>query len=470
MDRTALFEKQHTMSIPLRIICVLLIIIATSCGDQSSEFGNTTTEQPASASFSIIWRTDPSDQASENLSPAREAISGDCAGIGVATVECLVYDGVSMRLLTTGSWDCSAGQGVMDDIPPGMNRQFVVLGLSGNGQITYRGQAANGVDFNPGQFVDVGYIEASPFVPSLPDTGQTESFTDTFGEDSDYPPRQPHLYTKLDDDGHVLDDDATVWAMVRDEVTGLIWEVKTADGGTHDVNGLYTWQAAQDDFIAQLNSDNFGGHSDWRLPSLKELFGIVHIGVKDPAIDQAYFPLIATATIGYWASTSYFDDPSQAWRTAFLYGDIYYSPKTDTKYAMAVRGAEYSYSLVDNGDGTVTDNTTGLMWLQAEPGPMTWDAALTYCENLSEAGYDDWRLPNIRELQSIVDYSVYDPSINETYFPDTESNDYWSSTTYLEDASWAWDINFLNGDLFTTPAVKSNSDYVRAVRYVNPDN
>jgi Protein of unknown function (DUF1566) len=55
--------------------------------------------------------------------------------------------------------------------------------------------------------------------------------------------------------------------MVRDDVTGLVWEVKTYDDSIHDKDNLYTWQDAQDVFIAQLNSDNFGGHSGWRLPT-----------------------------------------------------------------------------------------------------------------------------------------------------------------------------------------------------------
>ena len=73
----------------------------------------------------------------------------------------------------------------------------------------------------------------------VPDTGQTQSYTDTFGEDSDYLINPPS-YTKLDANGNDLPNDATEWIMVRDNVTGLIWEVKTNDGSVHDKGKTYT--------------------------------------------------------------------------------------------------------------------------------------------------------------------------------------------------------------------------------------
>ncbi len=120
----------------------------------------------------------------------------------------------------------------------------------------------------------------------------------------------------------------------------------------------------------------------------------------------------------------------------------------------------------DNNDGTVTDSNTGLMWQQAtSDSQMTWEQAISWCENLELAGYSDWRLPNIKELASIVDYSTYRPAINETYFPGTMSSSYWSSTTwsYAFGTSNVWRINFEYGN-DAPDSNKSNANYVRAVR------
>ena len=122
-------------------------------------------------------------------------------------------------------------------------------------------------------------------------------------------------------------------------------------------------------------------------------------------------------------------------------------------------------AFVDNGDGTVTDTVTGLMWQQATDGSMNWNEAISHCEGLTLAGYDDWRLPNRRELRSIVDYSKYNPAIDTGYFPGMLSSDYWSSTTVLDPyygTSYALGVDFSSGgDL---PYVKSNDYYVCAVR------
>ena len=120
--------------------------------------------------------------------------------------------------------------------------------------------------------------------------------------------------------------------------------------------------------------------------------------------------------------------------------------------------------MIDNDDGTVTDKTTGLMWQQETPDAMTWKQALSYCEKLSLAGYTDWRLPTIRELINIVDYSRYIPAINTKYFPDAQSAFYWSSTTFAYGTSDAWGVNFDYG--YVNFGNKSLSYYVRAVREI----
>jgi hypothetical protein len=182
-----------------------------------------------------------------------------------------------------------------------------------------------------------GTNNSSAATRSLPDTGQTTSYTDTFGEDSDYTIIPPH-YTKLDAAGNDLPDSATIWTMVRDDVTRLIWEVKTDDGGIHDRDNTYNWYDAQDVFITQLNSDIFGGASDWRLPTIKELSTLVHADTYAPAINTAYFP--QTSSSGYWASTAFADYMPRAWEVHFFVGGVV-SPgnKSFSVCVRAVRGA-----------------------------------------------------------------------------------------------------------------------------------
>jgi len=98
-------------------------------------------------------------------------------------------------------------------------------------------------------------------------------------------------------------------------------------------------------------------------------------------------------------------------------------------------------SYMDNGDGTVTDANTGLMWQQGEAGSMNWEDAITCCEGLSLAGYTDWRLPNIKELESITDDSLYNPPIETNYFPEAHTSHYWSSTIFA--AGWTTTISRL---------------------------
>ena len=295
----------------------------------------------------------------------------------------------------------------------------------------------------------------------LPDTGQTQDYTSIFGEDSDYLINPPS-YTKLDENGNDLPDSATEWIMVRDNVTGLIWEKKTDDGSIHDRDNQFDWYDALGVFISEVNGTNFGGHSDWRMPSKKELASTTDLGKYVPSINRNFFP--NTLSSSYWSSTTFAGSTGEAWSVRFHYGHDDYDYKSFSYYVRAVRGGQAGSldHLVNNGDNTVTDTVTGLMWQQSTDEKMEWETAISHCEGLMLAGYDDWRLPNRRELSSIVDYSTYSPAINTTYFPDTLSSYYWSSTTNAYNADYAWNVYFDDGDGYSSS--KLGSYYARAVR------
>ena len=135
----------------------------------------------------------------------------------------------------------------------------------------------------------------------------------------------------------------------------------------------------------------------------------------------------------------------------------------DHDYQPSASQPSYTY----NSDGTTTDSRTGLMWLKDantynSGTSQTWESALSGCESFTYANYTDWRLPNIRELESIVNAQNSSPAINTTYFTNTQSGYYWSSTTYVPDTTYAWYVPFSSG--YVGANGKANNYYVRPVR------
>jgi len=99
-------------------------------------------------------------------------------------------------------------------------------------------------------------------------------------------------------------------------------------------------------------------------------------------------------------------------------------------------------NLIIRVDGTVKDKKTGLIWQQETIGPMSWKDALLYCQNLSLGGFHDWRLPNIKELSSIVNLNRVNPAIDNNVFNDTMSFFYWSSTSSAYNTGCALGVYF----------------------------
>jgi hypothetical protein len=195
----------------------------------------------------------------------------------------------------------------------------------------------------------------------------------------------------------------------------------------------------------------------------------VHWGLYSQTINKVYFPDVVD--IYYWSSTTYASSTDNAWAVLFRNGGIVTNrnDKSDSYSVRAVRGEPWALAdFVDNGNGTVTDTATGLMWQQAESDEMWWEEAVTYCEQLELAGYDDWRLPNINELQSIVDYnkvaSEEDPAIDTNFFPNLLGNSYWSATTYTRFTDQAWLVDFFTGNYGNFGKHIKGRLLVRAVR------
>jgi hypothetical protein len=257
---------------------------------------------------------------------------------------------------------------------------------------------------------------------------------------------------------------------VTDNRTGLMWQKNP--GG----------KKTQAQALAEVGSFSLAGYNDWRLPTIKELYSLIQFNGKDasgcddegaactaadctPFIDTGYFTFQYGNVYGdriidsqYLSSTlvegGTSNNAESAFGVNFADGRIKgYELKpggTDkTFFVMHVRdiSSDKKYganSFKNNGDGTVTDQASGLQWMQADSGAgKNWQEALAYCENLSLASHDDWRLPNAKELHSIVDCSNAPdtngkPAIDTDYFSSTSIKNengeddwpfYWTSTT-----------------------------------------
>ena len=264
------------------------------------------------------------------------------------------------------------------------------------------------------------------------------------------------------------------------------------DGTVTDLNTGLMWQSDPGEkmtftqAVAGASECRIGGYEDWRLPSIKELYSLIlfngtdpdpmsrNISGQRPFIDTRYFKFrhgnpdrgeriidSQFATCTKYVSTTMHGNETM-FGVNFADGRIKGYPigstpgrREKTYYVMYVRGNnDYGKNdFRDNGDGTVTDEATGLMWMKVDSGKLTagsgkngklnWQDALYWAENLEYAGYSDWRLPNVKELQSIVDYTrspattnsaAIDPVFETTSFI-AESNQrdypcYWTGTTH----------------------------------------
>ncbi|MCB9079255.1 MAG: DUF1566 domain-containing protein [Anaerolineaceae bacterium] len=265
---------------------------------------------------------------------------------------------------------------------------------------------------------------------------------------------------------------------VTDNVTGLVWQQSPDTDGDNDIDAddKLTYPAAQ----TYCDNLTLGNNSDWRLPDIKQLYSLINFNGTDisgysganpsgftPFIDTTYFDFAYGDTSAgerlidsqYASSTLYVantanDGGSTLFGVNLADGRIKgYGLKiagTDKTFlVMCVRGsASYGVnSFTDNGDSTITDNATGLMWGQADSAEaLNWAEALAWVAQKNSEnylGYDDWRLPNAKELQSLVDYTrspdttnsaAIDPLFNASTITNNAGQAdypfYWSSTTH----------------------------------------
>jgi hypothetical protein len=256
---------------------------------------------------------------------------------------------------------------------------------------------------------------------TIPASGET-----FYGQNSNHPGNIPE-YT---DNG-----DGTI----TDKISGLMWEKTTDKNGDGTIN--YYDKKTYAEALTGASACRTGGYTDWRLPTIKEQYSLIMYygaesnpnattqGTSVPFINTNYFTFgygdinssshgatsderlidAQYATSSIYVSTT-MNGQSTMFGVNFADGRIKGYPSTNQKkyFVLYVRGntAYGKNDFKDNGNGTITDNATGLMWMQNDnESPVLWENALSYAENFSYAGYSDWRLPDVKELQSLIDYT-----------------------------------------------------------------
>ncbi len=315
---------------------------------------------------------------------------------------------------------------------------------------------------------EAGTVINGSITYTIVDTGQADCYNDS-GEINCPQPGDPFYGQDGQSDGiqpaYADNEDGTI----TDLNTGLMWQ--------KDPGQKMTYKEA----IAGAETFDLAGYDDWRLPTIKELYSLILFSGTDPSgpeareavpfIDTDYFIFkYGDEASGeriidsqFASSTKYISTTMDGADTVFGVnfadgrikgygtGPLRNQPEGKEFFVLHVRG-NTGYGIndfIDKGDGTISDNASGLMWSQADSGDgMSWEDALSWVQQKNEEeylGYSDWRLPDAKELQSIVDYSrspdttdsaaidpvfVVSEIINEAGTKDYPF--YWTSTTHIK--------------------------------------
>ena len=310
---------------------------------------------------------------------------------------------------------------------------FIYLSLSASESLTYT-------------IVDTAQTTAFDTRRSINQTSPGDRY---YGQDANYLGNAPSYRDNGD-------------GTISDQVTGLMW--------IQDPGEKKTFAEA----VKGADKCRVGGYDDWRLPTIKELYSLIQFSGTDPdprsSDTSALIPFInkvfafeygdpakneRVIDSQFASSTQYVSTTMQGNETMF---GVNFADGRIKGYPIETRRGEGRFYVLyvrenpdygvnrfeDNGDGTVTDHATGLTWTKADSGEgMDWPSALEYAEELEFAGQDDWRLPNAKELQSILDYSrspdttdsaaidpIFDATMIRNEGGDEDYAFYWTGTSH----------------------------------------
>lgn len=367
-------------------------------------------------------------------------------------------------------------------------------------------------------------IIANSAAIQLPQSGQTNAYSAT--DDGDLRTGKPWPNLRFSNNG-----DQTV----TDHLTGLIWTknanlIKDRDPGFDNSkgDGMVSWQHALD-YIHKLNQEKYLGYNDWRLPNLNELASLVNQGQANAGtwLNRQGFAGVRPQT--YWTSSTNVLSTATAWTIGMADGPLNYLKKSRNGYVWPVRGGRSEATAVsginlpktgqaacfdtngvaiscagtgqdgelqigatwpqprfsDNGDQTVTDNLTGLIWTRDanlmitrdsffdndgrnSDGAVTWQGALDYVKTLNREeylGFSDWRLPNRIELASVMNYVETNPFawLNWQGIFNVQNN-YWTSATVASTTGNAWNVHATGAILGAKKSVHRNKSHLWPVR------
>lgn len=271
---------------------------------------------------------------------------------------------------------------------------------------------------------------------------------------------------------------------VQDRLTGLIWTKDAAESMFP-----LTW-AESLDLVRRMNRVETFGFSDWRLPNRRELFSLLSHKMTNPALPEGH-PFDNVFSGYYWSSTTMARLSAEAWYVNIGKGRVYTGMKHGSAMVWPVRGGEQGQVHVPwtgqkmcytrsgkiepcNGTGQdaelrrcvpwpsprftksgdlVLDLLTGLEWTSNADhggGPVDWDSAFEVVAKINQrelAGHADWRLPSIRELESITDMGSHSPAIAQEHPFKNVRLWYWSATTSAYDPSYAWTMESIDGKI-----------------------
>ncbi len=372
---------------------------------------------------------------------------------------------------------------VTSSFTPDINGEYVLNLVVNDGLLD---SATDNITFTSTGLITYAIVDTRQTTCYNSATGASTGCTGT-GHDADYSGFQPS-YTA-----------GNGGTTVTDNITELVWQQSTDMNSDGSIN--YADKVSQPNAISYCTNLTLGGRTDWRLPNIKELYSLILFNGRDASsylgtdtstltlfiaseFDKAFGDIVTAAGInandriidGQYATSNLnvaktMVNDDSTFGVNFVDGRIKAYPITVKKFYVRCVTGNTNYGVndfLDNSDQTISDNATGLMWQQSDMERANWDDAISECENASTAAHSDWRLPNVKELQSIVHYSrspdtnnsaAIDPLFISNPFQNEEGitdwGYYWASTTHVDNGGDGTNATYIS--------------FGRALGYINPN-